>query len=55
MWYFSNSSFIGKIGVSTQMPLLERKCLARLTREYTDGGAGICADNEFGEFVCIDH
>jgi hypothetical protein len=25
-----------------------RKCHARLTREYTDGGANICAENEFG-------
>jgi hypothetical protein len=31
----------------TQKPLKERKCHARLTREYTDGGANICAEIEF--------
>jgi hypothetical protein len=33
--------------VSPQKPLYERKCHARLTREYTDGGANICAENYF--------
>jgi len=33
--------------VLSQKPLIERKCHARLTREYTDGGANICAENEF--------
>jgi hypothetical protein len=33
--------------VLSQKPLNERKCHARLTREYTDGGANICAENEF--------
>ena len=32
--------------VLSQKPLIERKCHARLTREYTDGGANICAENE---------
>jgi hypothetical protein len=33
--------------VLAQKPLKERKCHARLTREYTDGGANICAENKF--------
>jgi hypothetical protein len=33
--------------VLAQKPLKERKCHARLTREYTDGGANICAEKEF--------
>jgi len=32
--------------ILAQKPLYERKCHARLTREYTDGGANICAENE---------
>jgi hypothetical protein len=37
--------------VLAQKPLKERKCHARLTREYTDGGANICAENEIDTAV----
>jgi len=33
------------IRVLAQKPPQERKCHARLTREYTDGGANICAES----------
>jgi len=35
-----------QLNAFSQKPLKERKCHARLTREYTDGGANICAENE---------
>jgi hypothetical protein len=34
-----------RLCVLAQKPLKERKCHARLTREYTDGGANICAES----------
>jgi hypothetical protein len=39
--------------VLPQKPLSERKCHARLTREYTDGGANICAENDFDTFIAV--
>jgi hypothetical protein len=39
--------------VLAQKPLSERKCHARLTREYTDGGANICAENKFGFLITV--
>jgi hypothetical protein len=41
--------------VLPQKPLKERKCHARLTREYTDGGANICAEFEFDSFDNRNH
>jgi hypothetical protein len=41
--------------VLSQKPLNERKCHARLTREYTDGGANICAENEFDTLDNSNH
>ena len=36
--------------VLPQKPLIERKCHARLTHGYMDGGANICAEFEFDTF-----
>jgi hypothetical protein len=44
------SLILNHCGVLPQKPLKEHKCHARLTREYTDGGANICAENELDTF-----
>jgi hypothetical protein len=41
--YMEERTFEFKM-VLTQKPQKERKCLARLTHGYMDGGAGICAE-----------